>query len=243
MIRVFFLPTLVTPEQLADRTVVVVDVLRATTTIVHALAAGAERVIPCAEVDQAREVAQGLGTVAILGGERGGRQIPGFHLGNSPAEYTQTTVGGKVLVFTTTNGTRAMVQARLAGPILLGAFVNFSAVCLELDRYVDFDVVCAGTRQQISRDDVLLAGAIVADRTRKRGHLPLNDQAELAVDAWDRVERSAWSFNPIAQVLRNSHGGRHLLDLGMGGDIELAAQLDRFSLVPRLNPHQWVILQ
>ena len=241
MIRVFFLPSLVTPQQLADRAVVVVDVLRATTTIVHALAAGATQVIPCVEVDQARDTAEKLGPVAILGGERGGKVISGFRLGNSPAEYKTENVKGKIVVFTTTNGTRALQSARLGRPILLAAFVNFSSVCTALDQFADFDVLCAGTDGQISREDVLLAGALVADRTRRRGHLPLNDQAELAVDAWNRVEQSAWSFDPVAQVLRTSHGGRHLLDIGLGEDIDLAAQLDRFTVVPELDPARWLI--
>src|SRR5262245_17681938 len=100
---VYLLPDLAEPAALAAKTVVVIDVLRATTTIVHALAAGAREVVPCLEVEEARQVAARLGKVAVLRGERGGVAIAGFDVGNSPAEYTRERVGGKTVVFTTTN--------------------------------------------------------------------------------------------------------------------------------------------
>src|SRR6266576_3326598 len=97
---VYLLPALVEPAALAGKTVVVIDVLRATTTIVHALAAGAREVVPCLEVYEANRAATELGERAILGGERGGVPIPGFDLGYSPAEYTRERVGGKTIIFT-----------------------------------------------------------------------------------------------------------------------------------------------
>src|ERR1041384_8191351 len=105
-INVHLLPILVEPHELAGKLVVVIDVLRATTMIIHALAAGAKAVIPFLEVAGARELAERLPGQAVLGGERGGNRIAGFDLGNSPLEYTPAAVGGKTLVFTTTNGTR-----------------------------------------------------------------------------------------------------------------------------------------
>src|SRR5438067_13583166 len=97
---VYLLPDLVESAALAGEMVVVIDVLRATTTIIHALAAGAREVVPCLEIDEARGVAGRLGKAAVLGGERGGVAIAGFDLGNSPAEYTRERVGGKTVVFT-----------------------------------------------------------------------------------------------------------------------------------------------
>src|SRR3954447_24007137 len=126
MPRVFvhLLPALVEPETLRDQTVVVVDVLRATTTIVHALAAGARAVVPCLEVEEARQRAANLPAgSAVLGGERQGLRIEGFDLGNSPTEYTPERVAGKTVVFTTTNGTRAMLHARGARRVVLGSLV------------------------------------------------------------------------------------------------------------------------
>ena len=114
-LNVHALPKLVEPKDLADGTVVVIDVLRASTTIIAALEAGAVEVIPCLEIDDARRVAaQFPAEEVILGGERQGLPIEGFDLGNSPEDYTPYAVAGKTLVFTTTNGTRAMIHARQA---------------------------------------------------------------------------------------------------------------------------------
>src|SRR5262245_18694621 len=165
---VYLLPDLAEPAALAGKTVVVIDVLRATTTIIRALAAGAREVVPCLEVEEARRISSELGSAAILGGERGGVPIPGFDLGNSPAEYTRERVGGKTVVFTTTNGTRAMQRCKLAGRVLLGAFVNFSAICRELSGTDEIAIVCAGTDGHVTREDTLLAGAIVDDLCRSK---------------------------------------------------------------------------
>jgi 2-phosphosulfolactate phosphatase len=125
---VHLLPSLMEPAKLGGTIAVVIDVLRASTTIAHALAAGAEGVYPCEEVEEARHVAAAHPRQpCILGGERGGRRIAGFDLDNSPAAYTPAAVAGKPVVFTTTNGTRALLQAATADRVLLAAFVNLSA--------------------------------------------------------------------------------------------------------------------
>lgn len=239
-LQVYMLPALTTAEDLAGQTVVVIDVLRATTTIVHALAAGASEVIPCLEVTGARNVAASLGgDHVVLAGERGGLPIDGFALGNSPAEFRPETVGGKTIVFTTTNGTRAMQLCRDAREVLLGAFVNLSAVIAALR---DADVVhllCAGTRNKITREDVLLAGAIV-DHLLAERPAELSDQAELALDAWRTVAHDLTNV-PLAERLRASCGGRNMLKIGQESDIDLAAQIDRFDIVPRLDVGQWNI--
>ncbi len=98
----------------------------------------------------------------VLGGERKGCRIEGFDLGNSPSEYTPETVGGKTLVFTTTNGTKAMLCCRQAEHVLLGSFVNFLAVGRELSTLRrPIHLLCAGTRGQITREDAALAGSLV----------------------------------------------------------------------------------
>src|SRR5205807_327556 len=118
------------PDRLSGATAVVIDVLRATTTIVYALAAGCRQVLPVADLDEARALANSMpaGKV-LLGGERGGAPLPDFDLGNSPAEYTAARCRNRALVLTTSNGTRAIVRASAAERVLIAAFVNFSAVC------------------------------------------------------------------------------------------------------------------
>jgi 2-phosphosulfolactate phosphatase len=241
-IDVYLLPSLVQPEELVGRSVVVIDVLRATTTIVSALAAGATQVIPCQEVDEAKRIAAELAGGALLGGERGGRQIAGFDLGNSPAEYSRERVGGKAVAFTTTNGTRAMLRCRQARRVLLGAFVNFSAVCRELAGEERIAMMCAGTDGQVTREDALLAGAVVDDlvRTKQDSSPVLNDQAEIAADAWRTAVRLLID-RPLGMTLRDSRGGRNLIEIGHENDIDLAAQLDRFDIVPELDVAAWRI--
>jgi 2-phosphosulfolactate phosphatase len=244
LLRVHFLPELVKPAALAGSRCVVVDALRATTTIVEALAAGAAAVIPCLTIDDARQSAARLGKGNILlGGERGGRPIDGFDLGNSPAEYTAERVAGKTVVLTTTNGTKALLHSTAGSQILIGAFVNLSAVCAELQRgsqtaeATPIDIVCAGTDGHVTREDVLFAGA-VADRLTA-GRYQLNDEAEIARDAWRSV--ATGSNGPelqerLAAAMRASRGGRNLIEIGMGADVELSARVDRHLIVPTYHP-------
>jgi 2-phosphosulfolactate phosphatase len=248
-IDVYLLPALVEPAELAGKVVVVIDVLRATTTIVHALAHGATQVIPCLEVAEAMQHA--ITTPALRGGERGGKLIPGFDLGNSPQEYNREVVGGKTVLFTTTNGTRAMQRCRLARRVLIGAFVNFSALCRELATEPQVALVCAGTDGHVTREDTLLAGAIVDDLARaggdshreantSRSPLVLNDQAEIAADSWQTAVR-VLTDRPLGIMLRDSRGGRNLIEIGQENDIDIAAQLDKFDIVPELDLAAWRI--
>jgi 2-phosphosulfolactate phosphatase len=238
-IDVYLLPALVEPQQLAGKTVVVIDVLRATTTIIHALAAGAAQMITCLEIDETRRIAAEVGQQAITGGERGGKPIPGFDLGNSPAEYNRDRVAGKTVVFTTTNGTRAMQRCKAARRVLIGAFVNFSAVCRELADAQQIALLCAGTDGQVTREDTLLAGALVDDLARGTKWI-LNDQALLAADAWRTAVRVLID-RPLGITLRDSRGGRNLMEIGQENDIDLAAQIDKFDIVPELDLATWRI--
>src|SRR5262249_5230106 len=156
-------PALVTPERLAGGVAVVIDVLRATTTMIHALAAGCDAILPCATVEEARCRADHLpaGKV-LLGGERDGLPLPGFDIGNSPREYTAARCKGTTLVLTTSNGTRALLHAAGADRVLVAAFTNFSAVCEQLRaERRPVHIVCAGDAGGVALEDVLLAGGPV----------------------------------------------------------------------------------
>lgn len=246
-LRAHFLPDLTTPDALAGGVVVVIDVLRASTVIVHALAAGAREVIPCLEIEDARRVAAGL--LAVLGGERGGLPIEGFDLGNSPEEYTPEKVAAKTVVFTTTNGTRAMQQCRQAKRVLIGAFVNARAVVEALRGEDHVHLLCAGTRGEITREDVLLAG-LLAERisaSLDEGAQPaeINDQLLLARECFRAsVNLPAGTFDiddQLRRELRRTQGGCNLLAIGLDLDIDAAARIDRFSIVPELDLRRWAI--
>jgi 2-phosphosulfolactate phosphatase len=239
-LNVHFLPQLVEAERLSGGVSIVIDVLRATTTIAAALAAGAREVVPCLEVADACAAAANLPDgQAVLGGERDGVRIEGFTLGNSPREYTPQSVGGKTLVFTTTNGTRAMLHARLAEQVWLAAFVNLSAVVKASADRERVDILCSGTGGQITREDVLLAGAIAA-RLTPVAAAELNDQAAIARAAWLQVANDPLADRQslaavLAQALRETQGGRNLKRLGLQRDIDDAAAIDRYALVPQFD--------
>jgi 2-phosphosulfolactate phosphatase len=229
-VRVHLLPDLVPPGALTGGVAVVIDVLRATTTIIHALAAGCTAVRPCGEVEEARELAGAMraGRV-LLGGERGGLPLDGFDLGNSPHLYTPELCRGNTLVLTTTNGTRALLRAAEAERALVAGFVNYSAVCEQLRPEVrPIHIICAGSEGEVTLEDNLLAGALV-DYLSEAAEIRLNDSARLA---WDCFEHHGQVLLGALQV---SKGGAKLRRLGYDEDIRAAARVDQFHLVPELR--------
>jgi 2-phosphosulfolactate phosphatase len=229
-VHVHLLPDLAPPGRLAGSVTVAIDVLRATTTIIHALAAGCAAVRPVGEIDEARKLADSMraGRV-LLGGERGGKPLDGFDLGNSPREYTAKVCRNATLVLTTTNGTRALLRAAEAERTLVAGFVNFSAVCEQLRQDTrPVHIVCAGTDGSVTLEDTLLAGAIV-DYLCDAGEVCLNDGARLAWDCYETHGRV------LLGALEISQGGANLKELGYDDDIRAAAQIDQFALVPELR--------
>ncbi|MCA9102501.1 MAG: 2-phosphosulfolactate phosphatase, partial [Planctomycetales bacterium] len=232
---VHFLPTLIPPRAVVGSAVVVIDVLRASTTIAAALDAGASDVVPCLDVDDARRIAaESTCTRPLLGGERGGERIAGFDLGNSPLEYTTQRVAGRRIVFTTTNGTRALLAAGDARRIVVGAFVNVSAVADALAAEEKIDLVCAGTNGEVTAEDVLLAGLLAERLATADASLRLGDTATLARQGWQQTAAAVGDksiptslVTALVAALRQSTGGQNLLALGMDADIEYAAQIDR----------------
>ena len=246
-IDVYPLPSLV--DELPDAGVcVAIDVLRATTTITTALANGALRVRPFETVEETFAAKRAIlaarpdleGNV-LLGGERGGLPIDGFDLGNSPDLYTREAIEGKTLLFTTTNGTKAILRAR--GKRHLASLLNVDAVFKRIHD-ADFDavsIVCAGTNGQYTREDLLLAGCLVDKITLAREGYALNVQAEASREDW-RVNRS----RPLAELLRESTGGQNLSRLKLGKDIIDAARMNALDVVAeyrlgeiRLDSSDW----
>ena len=238
-IDVYPLPVLFDAEELQGTCAVVIDVLRATTTALFALASGAERIVPLLEVDEAlrrRDVN------TILGGERGGVRIDGFDLGNSPESFTPETVAGKMVLLTTTNGTVAIHAARFAKPVLLACFMNAAAVVEMLSRFHRICIVCAGTDGEPTEEDLLLAGCLTERLQRLSEYAyQLNVQATTVMELWRRsfslrriLGQEAIHPETLAQILRRSRGGSNLIQLGLGADILTAARIDSIDLVPQL---------
>lgn len=237
-IHVHLVPSLFAPAMLAGGTAVVIDVLRASTTVCHALHAGADRVVPCGSVEQARGTAANLkaaGEPALLAGERGCVIVEGFDLGNTPTDFTPKSVGGRPVVLTTTNGTAALLRCLDAAEVLVGSFGNLSAICDHLsadgsdERPVHF--VCAGTDRNVTLEDSLFAGR-AANRLLAAGVGRIDhhdgDPTRLAT-------AFAAAHPDTAAVLADSRGGRNLAKLGRGEDIAVCAAVDSAPVLPRLT--------
>jgi 2-phosphosulfolactate phosphatase len=231
-VKIYPLPTQIQPGDLRGGVAVVLDVLRASTTIVTALANGAACVIPCADVETARQLAarQTPGTT-LLGGERGGVKIEGFDLDNSPASYSRDRVAGKTIVFTTTNGTAALLHTREAARVLIGSLVNRQAIVQVLcadQRAVH--LVCAGTDGRATSEDLLGASAIVAELSQLADvHL---DLSESTAKHWQLLGGG----DSVIEMLRRSAGGQSLVALGLEQDIVRAAEVDSVEVVPEYCP-------
>jgi len=247
-LNVHFLPSLMDASALQGGTAVIIDVLRASSTITTALHNGALQVIPCGTPDAARRIREELGSDSVLlGGERGGVLIEGFDCGNSPLEYPTGRVAGKTIAFTTTNGTHAMLQADAANTILIGAFVNRRAVIERLEAdHSPIHLVCAGTNGAITGEDVLFAGAVVAGllkncelQTPNAAQWVLNDCAQIAHRFWlqsvGHHSDVSDERHRIVSALLETQGGRNLLGLGYDSDIRLCSMADSIRIVPELN--------
>lgn len=215
------------PGCLKGGVAVVIDVLRASTTIVHALANDAVSVVPCESVEEAQAVAAGhVPDKVLLGGERHGQLIDGFDLDNSPLAYTAEVVAGRTIAFTTTNGTRALRACEDATRVIIGTFVNRAAVARVLrDDGRPVHLVCAGTNGHLTAEDILFAGAIAADLDPQTPDV----QTQMAIDYY----RSHFmDDNTFRETIRASRGGQNLLRLGLDADVDRASELDRFTIVP-----------
>jgi 2-phosphosulfolactate phosphatase len=250
ILNVYALPRFVEPEELAGGTAVVIDILRATTTIAYALEAGAVEVIPCLQLTDALAAAKQFSPDEIvLGGERDGVAIEGFDLGNSPEEYSSDRVAGKTVIFTTTNGTRAMTRTRSAKETFVASFVNLSAVVSQLILRENIHVLCAGTDGAITEEDILFAGLLADQIIRRSGvAFDMNAQAVTAREFWlnaftvpQTIGAEPLEPDRLAEHLRKSLGAQNLIRLGMDDDIFAASQIDRFDSVPVLDTNTFRI--
>jgi 2-phosphosulfolactate phosphatase len=214
-------------QQMAGRTVIVIDALRATSTIAAALVSGASGVIPVETVAQARRIAE---EGDLLAGERHCEKIPGFHLGNSPYEFSRDAVSGKRIVLTTTNGTRGIQKASQAATVLAGSFMNAAAcaaAAIRLQR--DVTLLCCGTRDVFALEDGLCAGLIVRELQSASKRPPeLGDFAAAMAAAYSQCEAG------LEEALLHSDSGIRLSSLGYKEDVTLCAGVNRFDAVPCL---------
>lgn len=240
-LNVYFSPNHLDELELRDKIVVVIDVLRASTTITYAMRAGAREIIPVATVEQAMKIVGNLHSTMksdqpamVLCGERGGKRIEGFKLGNSPFEYNEETVFGKSLILTTTNGAVALTKAKHARQCFVTSFVNLSAsvealASIEGVANEHIVILTSGREEEFSLEDATCAGMIITRLMTRFGRLGLSDAARAALSVYQQYG------SDIYRTLLESDHGRTLIDLGFERDILAASELDSVPLVPVLE--------
>jgi 2-phosphosulfolactate phosphatase len=221
--------------QLRDKNVIVLDILRASSTITVALNNGAREIIPVASVESAVKISGSLfGEVTLRGGERNGKTIVGFNLGNSPLEYNEAAVKGKSIIYCTTNGSVAMAKSRYARILAIGSFLNLTTtVNFIREEKKDFLFICAGRANNIgnfSLEDAVCAGMMIQQLSKDESlTLELSDSAKAAVALFKSFGRS------ILKMLKTSEHGKYLIEIGFAEDLKICAQVDSVPVLPILS--------
>jgi len=240
-IEVLFTPAefeTLSKRDLSETVCVVFDVLRATSSMVTALANGAEAIVPVSEIAEALEIKRKV-PQALLAGERDGLRIEanltgsiGFDFGNSPREFTRDRVAGKKIVMTTTNGTRALRACAQAKTVLVSSFLNLQSTreYLQNQASLRLVVVCSGTFEQTAFEDVLGAGALCLGLFGDVSYLDYSDSAGMAVNLYIDANRS------LEAIMALSRNGRRLLSRPeLKDDVAYCAQRDIYSFVAAMG--------
>lgn len=214
---------------LKGKTAVVIDTFRATSTITTALYNGASEILPKEGINEVWEQVKRFNygyDMYLLGGERGGIQLEGFHLGNSPLEYSREVVQDKTIVISTTNGTKAIQRGLAADHLLIGSLLN-SRATMERVAELGQDLVlcCSGTRGNFSLEDFVTAGAMVFDLY----------QMDLSIEGDDRIQTARLLYeryaDDLVEMMSCSQNGTRLLQIDRLADIEFCAQKDCYPIV------------
>ncbi len=229
-IEVLFSPASVDELGMRGRNVVIIDVLRASTTICTALRNGAREIIPTPDIESAIKISTNLSSDSrLLGGERQGKKIDGFDLGNSPLEYTPEKVGGKTIIFTTTNGAGAVYKCRYASMALVGTFVNISSIVRTVvDIGGTWTILCSGREGAFSAEDATCAGMIIS-KVQTEVEVETDDAGLTAGILYKNFKRS------ILEMMKKSKHGEYLVSIGFAEDLEFCAAIDTVPVIPAVE--------
>ncbi|MFN1835624.1 2-phosphosulfolactate phosphatase [Balneola sp. MJW-20] len=218
-------------EDLRGKTAVVIDVLRASSSIVTALSRGAKRIIPVADMEEAVKIASPMDSRDyLLCGEKDGNKIEGYHLGNSPLEYVPDVIGNKTLIFNTTNGTKAIRKASLANQVYVGAFLNQQSILNAINEHDDEVVlICSGWRGRLSLEDALFAGSLVHHLSNGVMSDQLKDSAKIAFGLFERFGQD------LEKTIGESDHAKRLAKLVPEGDIPFCCKVDEFDTLPAMK--------
>ncbi len=230
-IEVCFSPELIHLHELEGKIVVVVDIFRATSTMVAALAHGVREILPFADLESCRQM-QNKGF--LIGGERNGLTAPGFEMGNSPDAYLSGGYTGRKLAMTTTNGTQAIEKSRGASEILIGAFPNLQATVSYIQKK-DKDVLihCAGWKGRFNLEDSLYAGTLV--KSLESTHTPDEDGALAMKSLFER------EGHDLKGYLSQASHAKRLQNHGIESDIDFCLTLDLYDLVVRVDGRGFLV--
>jgi len=227
-ISVYAIPASVEERELKERIAVVVDVLRAASTIVTALNNGCKEIVPTAEIEEAIMLAKNYEKdTFLLGGERNAVMIDGFDLSNSPHEYTPEVVEGRTILMTTTNGTRAIRKVSDAKEVIIGSFLNAGAVARYIwQRGVDVVFVCAGTDRKFSLDDILAVGAMLDMLESMNAEMEMDDLALVSLHLYRSYKGN------LKKALESACHYKNLVRAGFEKDVDYCVKMDLFPIVP-----------
>lgn len=211
-----------------NKTTVVIDVLRASTTITTAIANGAKELIPVDTIEFAMKVSgNAFGGQTILAGERNTKKIEGFTLGNSPLEFESGNVSGKSIILFTTNGTKAIVKAKFSEYLFICSFNNLQSVTeklLELNN--DVNILCAGSNGMFCIEDTVCAGMLIKSIEKLDKKVDITDAGKASVILSDNFGSS------IINVLQKSEHGQKLINSGFESDVEYCANFNTTDVIP-----------
>ena len=227
-LNVFLSPIITDELFFTGKTTVVIDVLRATSTITTAINNGAKEIVPVATIEFAVKVSGGMfGGQTLLGGERNTKKIEGFALGNSPSEYSKDIVAGKTIVFYSTNGSRAVVKAKYSANLFVCSFNNLNAVAKHLKKLnEDVIVLCSGNNNFLSLEDAVCAGMLISELSAGDKSVVLTDSSRSAMSLFKSFGKN------ILKLLSESDHGELLIRNGFETDLKACAQINNTDVIP-----------
>lgn len=227
-VNVVFSPLMVDELFFTHKTVAVIDVLRATSTITTALANGAREVFPVGSMDMGSKVFSSFtGGKSLRGGEKNMKRIDGFNLGNSPLEYTHEIVNDKSVILFTTNGTKSIVKTKFAANVYIGSFLNISAVVNQLITLDgDIEILCSGNHGSFSLEDALCAGKMVSMLVEKVSEIEITDAASAAVVLSKNLGKN------IKKTIMQCDHGKLLIENGFEDDLVHCSKIDWSNELP-----------
>jgi len=227
IIKTLLSPLNVDELYFTNKTTVVIDVLRATTTIVTALQNGAKEIIPVSSIEFAMKVSgDTFSGQTLLAGERNTKKIDGFSLGNSPLEYKPEIINGKSIVFFTTNGSKAIVKAKYSSELLISCFLNTKSIANQVSKNSEVIILCSGNNGLFSLEDSVCAGDLIYELKTLIDDVKLDDASKTCLFLYKKNKKR------LKKMLMETEHGMKLYDQGFKKDIVFASQKSIFNCIP-----------